>query len=104
MRPTINNGPIILSSKCKNLRRYVMMKVNEIAVMRAVALCFKPYLKPEEAMIYCNLGRTRLALKCEEYGVYKNASGYYKKEDLDLILSGASTKIEEAAKKVKLGR
>jgi len=62
--------------------------------MRAVALCFKPYLKPEEAMIYCNLSRTRLALKCEEYGVYKNASGYYKKEDLDLILSVASTKIE----------
>jgi hypothetical protein len=81
-----------------------MMKNNEMAVMRAVALCFKPYLKPEEAMIYCNLSRTRLALKCEEYGVYKNASGYYKKEDLDLILSVASTKIEEAAKKVKLGR
>jgi hypothetical protein len=81
-----------------------MMKNNEIAVMRAVALCFKPYLKPEEAMIYCNLGRTRLALKCEEYGIYKNASGYYKKEDLDLILSGGPTKNEEAAKKVKLGR
>jgi hypothetical protein len=81
-----------------------MMKNNEIAVMRAVALCFKPYLKPEEAIIYCNLARTRLALKCQEYGVYKTASGYYKKEDLDLILSGGPTKIEEAAKKIKLGR
>ncbi len=35
-----------------------MMKNEEKAVMRAVAICYKPYLKPEEALIYCNLGRT----------------------------------------------
>lgn len=72
-----------------------MMKNCDRAVMKAVALCIKPYLKPEEAMIYLNLGRTRLAMKCEEYGIYKNANGYYKREDLDLILSGAPSKLEE---------
>jgi hypothetical protein len=35
-----------------------MMKKEELVAMRAIALCHKPYLKPEEAMIYCNLGRT----------------------------------------------
>jgi hypothetical protein len=63
--------------------------------MKAVALCLKPYLKPEEAMIYCNLGRTRLAMKCEEYGIYKNCNGYYKREELDLILSGGRKLIDE---------
>ena len=79
-----------------------MMHNNDKAVMKAVALCYKPYLKPEEAMIYCNLGRTQLAKKCEEYGIFKNNNGYYKKEDLDLILSGAPTKYEDAVKKLRL--
>ncbi|HEX8331949.1 MAG TPA: hypothetical protein VF622_04960 [Segetibacter sp.] len=79
-----------------------MMRSNDKAVMKAVAICYKPFLKPEEAMIYCNLGRTQLTKKCEEYGIYKNANGYYKKEELDLILSGASTKIEEKVKKLSL--
>ena len=65
-----------------------MFKWEERAVMKAVAICFKPYLKPEEAMIYCNLGRTQLAKKCDEYRVYKNHSGYFKKEDLDRMLAG----------------
>jgi hypothetical protein len=75
-----------------------MMKKNDITVMKAVALCYKPYLKPEEAMIYCNLGRTRLAMKCEEYGIYKNNNGYYKREELDLILSGGVRPIDEKLK------
>ncbi|MEO5996156.1 MAG: hypothetical protein ABIN89_05505 [Chitinophagaceae bacterium] len=79
-----------------------MMKYNDTTVMKAISICFKPYLKPEEAMIYCNLGRTQLAKKCEEYGIYKNANGYYKREDLDLILSGAPSKIEALVKKIKL--
>jgi len=79
-----------------------MMKYNDITVIKAISICFKPYLKPEEAMIYCNLGRTQLAKKCEEYGIYKNANGYYKRDDLDLILSGAPSKIEVLAKKIKL--
>ncbi len=79
-----------------------MMKYNDSAVIKAVAICFKPYLKPEEAMVYCNLGRTQLTKKCEEYAIFKNNNGYYKKEDLDLILSGAPVKYEEKVKKLKL--
>ena len=65
-----------------------MIKSDESVVMRAIALCFKPYLKPEEALIYCNLGRTQLAKKCDEFGVYKNKSGYFKREDLDRMMKG----------------
>lgn len=78
------------------------MKRDQTVVMRAIAICFKPYLKPEEALIYCNLGRTPFAKKCEEYGVYKNNSGYYKKGDLDLICSGGSSKLNELTDKIKL--
>ena len=79
-----------------------MVKQYEKAVIKAVAICFKPWLKPEEAMIYCNLGRTQLAKKCAEYGIYKNANGYYKKEDLDRILSGQPSLIDQQASQVKL--
>jgi len=65
-----------------------MVKDKDLALMRAVTICLKAYLKPQEAMIYCNLGRTQLAKKCEEYRIFKNKNGYYKKEDLDKILSG----------------
>ena len=64
------------------------MRKSDLAVIKAVALCFKPALKPEEAMIYCNLEHSQLARKCEEYGIYKNMNGYYKRSDLDRILSG----------------
>jgi hypothetical protein len=67
-----------------------MIKRDELIAMRAIALCFKPYLKPEEALIYCNLGRTQFAKKCEQSGVYKNDSGYYKREEIDKMLSGQS--------------
>ena len=66
-------------------------------------ICLKSHLKPEEAMLYTNLERTRLALKCKEYGIYKNANGYYSREDLELILSGAPSKIEQAASKMEIG-
>ena len=56
--------------------------------MKAISVCFKSFLKPEEAMIFYDLGRTQLIKKCEEYGGYKNLNGYYKREDLELILSG----------------
>lgn len=65
-----------------------MIKREELITMRAIALCFKPFLKPEEALIYCNLGRTQFAKKCDGYGVYKNANGYFKKDDIDRMLSG----------------
>ena len=63
---------------------------------------FKPYLKPEEALIYCNLGRTQFAKKCEEFGLYKNNSGYFKREDLDKMLAGESSLIKQAASKMKV--
>ncbi|MDQ6902360.1 MAG: hypothetical protein M3139_05020 [Bacteroidota bacterium] len=79
-----------------------MMKYNDETVLKAIAICFKPYLKPEEAMIYCNLGRTQLTKKCEQYGIFKNINGYYRKEDLDLVLSGSPTKYEEKVRKLKI--
>jgi hypothetical protein len=79
-----------------------MIKRHELIAMRAIALCFKPFLKPEEALIYCNLGRTQFAKKCEEFGVYKNNSGYYKREELDKMLSGAQAPFVASANKIKI--
>ena len=79
-----------------------MVKKYEKIVMKAVALCYKPFLKPEEALIYCNLGRTQLSKKCEEYGVYKNNAGYFKREDLDRILSGDPLPVAENDDQIKL--
>jgi hypothetical protein len=78
-----------------------MIKNHDLIAMRAIAICFKPFLKPEEALIYCNLGRTQFAKKCEEYSVYKNDSGYFKKEDLDTMLSGAPSHLTQAATKLR---
>lgn len=64
------------------------MRSEDLSVMKAVAICYKPYLKPEEAMIYCNLGHTQLAKKTMQCGVYKNSSGYYKRTELDRMMSG----------------
>ena len=66
-----------------------MINCKESIVPRALAICYKPYVKPEEAMIYCNMVSTQLTKKCEEYGIYKNCNGYFKRENLDLIVSGA---------------
>lgn len=79
-----------------------MMKHDELLAMRAIAICFKPYLKPEEAQIYCNLGRTQFAKKCEAFGLYKNNSGYYKREEIDKMLSGQPSMITENVKKLRL--
>jgi len=79
-----------------------MIKREELITMRAIAICFKPFLKPEEALIYCNLGRTQFAKNCEEFGIYKNNAGYYKREELDKMLSGAPSLILEAANKLKV--
>jgi len=79
-----------------------MMKQDELVIMRAVALCYKPFLKPEEALIYCNLGRTQFAKRCQELGITRNAGGYYKKEDIDLICTGAPSKYMELANNLLL--
>lgn len=78
-----------------------MIKKDELIMMRAIAICFKPFLKPEEALIYCNLGRTQFAKNCEEFGIYKNNAGYYKKEDLDKMLSGETSPLVAAANRLK---
>lgn len=75
-----------------------MIKNEERIVMKAIALCFKKYLKTEEALIYCNLGRTQFAKKCEECLVFKNSSGYYEREDLDKMMSGEPSPLLEKAK------
>lgn len=69
------------------------MKREERIVMKAIALCFKRFLKPEEALIYCDLGRTQFAKKCAESSVYKNVNGYYEKEDLDRMMSGQKNEV-----------
>ncbi|MFB6456957.1 hypothetical protein ACE38W_16920 [Chitinophaga sp. Hz27] len=78
------------------------MKADEKITMKAIALCFKPFLKPEEALIYTNLERTALAKRCEEAGIYKNDAGYFKKEDLDRMMSGAPSLLLEKAQAIKL--
>ena len=65
-----------------------MIKREELVAMKAIAICFKPFLKPEEAYIYCNLRHTQFIKKCEESRVYKNESGYYAKVDLDRMMAG----------------
>lgn len=77
-----------------------MVKSEEQVVMRAIALCFKPYLKPEEALIYCNLGRTQFAKKCEEYGIYKSNTGYYKREELDRYQAGQPSPLKALSAKL----
>lgn len=79
-----------------------MIKREEQIAMRAIAICFKPFLKPEEALIYCNLGRTQFAKKCEEFGLYKNEAGYFNREELNKMLSGEPSLITQAASKLKI--
>lgn len=83
-------------------KRSEMISAKEKLIMRAIAICYKPYLKPEEAMVYTNLGRTQLAKKCEEYGIYKNLNGYYSREELNLILSGRPSMIEEKVSRLRV--
>ncbi|RFM26994.1 hypothetical protein [Deminuibacter soli] len=63
-----------------------MIQSEQKVVMRAIALCFKRFLKTEEALIYTNLERTQFAKKCAEAGIVKNASGYYSREQLDNMM------------------
>jgi hypothetical protein len=78
-----------------------MIKRDELITMRAIAICFKPFLKPEEALIYCNLGRTQFAKKCEASGIFKNNAGYFRKEEIDKMLSGENSLV---IKKATTGR
>jgi hypothetical protein len=79
-----------------------MIKHDELITMKAIAICFKPFLKPEEALIYCNLGRTQFAKKCEESKIYKNTNGYYKREEINIMLSGEALSPSVSIPKPKL--
>jgi hypothetical protein len=81
-----------------------MVKKDERIVMKAIALCYKPFLKPEEALIYCNLGRTQLSKKCDESSVYKNNAGYFKREDLDRMMSGEPLPVTNNINQIKIKR
>ena len=78
------------------------MKREEVVILKGIAICYKPFLKPEEAMIYCNLGATQLSKKLSQSGIYESPSGYYKKEDLDSMMAGESNKILGKARKMKV--
>jgi hypothetical protein len=79
-----------------------MIKKEELVAMKAIAICFKPYLKPEEALIYCNLGRTQFAKKCDEFGIYKNNNGYYSREEINKMLSGETSSLMATASRMKI--
>ena len=48
------------------------------------------------------MGRTQFAKNCEEYGIYKTNSGYYRKEDIDKMLSGEIVAAVASTPPVKL--
>ena len=65
-----------------------MIRRDDLKVVKGVVICYKPFLKPAEAMLYCGLGHSQLAKRLAEYGVYKTESGYYKREELDRMMAG----------------
>lgn len=77
-----------------------MINKEEKVIMRAIAICYKPFLKPEEALIYCNLERTQFAKKCEEYFILKSSGGYFKREELDKMMAGDTDFLSEQLKKL----
>jgi hypothetical protein len=78
------------------------MEFEEKAIMKAVVICFKEWLKSEEIYLYTNLEKTEFSKKAKEYGITPNKNGYYSRKDLDLILTGGPTKFEIAAAKLNL--
>jgi len=74
-----------------------MIKKNDQIIIRSIMICFRPYLKPQEASLYCGLGKTQFAKKCSDYNVLKTATGYYKKEDLDMMMSCIAIPISNMA-------
>lgn len=78
------------------------MRQEEKITLKAISMCFRPYLKPEEAYIYTNLERTQFLKKCNDFGIYKNAAGYYNREHLDRMMSGGDPIVSDQVKKLKL--
>jgi hypothetical protein len=67
---------------------------NDLIIMRAIAICYKPYLRKAEAMIYCSLASTQFLKKCNEFKVYKTKNGYYARTELDRMLNAEESPIE----------
>lgn len=51
-------------------------------------VCFKTWLKPQEAMWYCSLERSQFLIRCETFGTQKSSAGYYNRLELDQMMSG----------------
>lgn len=64
-----------------------MTKEDEL-IVRAIALCHKPFLKPQEAQIYTCLKSTQFKKRVDECGLVKTKNGYYRRLELDRMLNG----------------
>ena len=49
-------------------------------------ICYKRFLKPEVVMLYCDLGRTQFARRCQDFGVFRNDCGYFLREEPDRMM------------------
>lgn len=78
------------------------MQTEDITPAQAIAIPLKRWLRPHEALFYTQLAKSTFYRKCQEYSIRVNKSGYYDRLEIDLILSGGPTKIETAAKKIKV--
>ena len=67
----------------------VHLTISKEKQMQALTIPHKQYLTVEEAQIYLGCSRNYVTQQAKRYGFYKNSNGYYKRSDLDLILSGA---------------
>jgi hypothetical protein len=71
--------------------------------MKVVAICFKPYLKQEEACIFLNIESTQLRKLTTDLQVFKTNGGYCKREDLEKIAEGyQGYAVTNAAKRLLL--
>jgi hypothetical protein len=43
-----------------------------------------------------------MASKADEFGIYRNNGGYFKREQLDLMLSGAPSIIDKKADQIRI--
>jgi hypothetical protein len=65
-----------------------MDKRFEQLFVKSIMICFKTWLKPQEAMLYCALERSQFLIRCEAFGTQKSSAGYYNRLELDQMMSG----------------
>jgi len=76
------------------------MKEFEAIIFKAVVMCNKPFLKPDEAMLYCNLKRSQFLKRCKAFGICKNEGGYYERDALNKMLSGESVPVKHLVRQL----